>query len=273
MRTESRTQSRPCPGVGRQQSCQRQGKPAGHHRGLRAGHVKTRVIRELGRTSRLLGSNRRSRGDRHKQHPGVYWLTRPANEPTSARAGEGHGIQRVNPRYRKGAKSGPTGKDEGSRSNAQYRGSGRKPGPEAWGTEAQGTHDNTQRSAGRQCRAWRWWQGTAGGTLSPQTVCTKLAPSAQESGRMRMHSDGQQKPCRLVVSSTARLMAPTGPLLTNRMSELLTYGSVGGGGSNPSLYPAADAEWRVLFGSQRRWPRAAQAGRYAPKPALICRGS
>ncbi len=29
-----------------------------------------------------------------------------------------------------------------------------------------------------------------------------------------------------------------GPLLTNRMSELLTYGSVGGVGSNPGPYPA-----------------------------------
>jgi hypothetical protein len=87
MRTESRTQSRPCPGVGRQQSCQRQGKPAGHHRGLRAGHVKTRVIRELGRTSRLLGSNRRMEGDRRNQHPGSYWSTRLVSELTLAQAG------------------------------------------------------------------------------------------------------------------------------------------------------------------------------------------
>ena len=35
--------------------------------------------------------------------------------------------ERVNPRYRKGAKSGPTGMDEGSRSNAQYRGAGDSP--------------------------------------------------------------------------------------------------------------------------------------------------
>jgi hypothetical protein len=82
-----RTQSRRCAGTGRQQSCPRQGKRAGHHRGLRAGHVSKRVIRELGRASRLLGSNRRSKGDRRNQHPGVRGPTRPADEPTLAQAG------------------------------------------------------------------------------------------------------------------------------------------------------------------------------------------
>ena len=82
----NRTQSQPSLGVGRQQSCPCYGKRAGHHRGLRAGHVFTGVIRELGRASRLLGSNRRSKGDRRNQHPGVCWPTRPADEPTPARA-------------------------------------------------------------------------------------------------------------------------------------------------------------------------------------------
>ncbi len=83
----NRTQSRLCASAGRQQSCPRQGERAGHHRGLRAGHVGKRVIRELGRASRLLGSNRRSKGDRRKQHPGVWWPTRPTSEPTLAQAG------------------------------------------------------------------------------------------------------------------------------------------------------------------------------------------
>jgi hypothetical protein len=83
----SRTQSRRCAGSGRQQSCSRYGKWAGHHRGLRAGHVDKGVIRELGRASRLLGRNSRSKGDRRKQHPGVCWTTRPAGEPTLAQAG------------------------------------------------------------------------------------------------------------------------------------------------------------------------------------------
>ena len=80
-------QSRRCAGSGRQQSCSRQGKRAGHHRGLRAGHVDKWVIRELGRASRLLGNNRRSKGDRRNQHPGVSWSTRPVDEPTPAQAG------------------------------------------------------------------------------------------------------------------------------------------------------------------------------------------
>jgi hypothetical protein len=49
--------------------------------------VHKRVIRELGRASRLLGNSRRSKGDRHNQHPGVCWLTWPADEPTLAQAG------------------------------------------------------------------------------------------------------------------------------------------------------------------------------------------
>ncbi len=83
----NRTESRPYEVPGRQQSSSRQGKRAGHHRGLRAGHGFRGVIRELGRTSRLLGSNSRSKGDRRNQHPGVWWPTRPASEPTPAQAG------------------------------------------------------------------------------------------------------------------------------------------------------------------------------------------
>jgi hypothetical protein len=81
----NRTQSRRCASIGRQPSCSRQGKWTGHHRDLRAGHVLTGVIRELGRASRLLGSNRRSTGDRRNQHPGVCWPTRLAHEPNLGR--------------------------------------------------------------------------------------------------------------------------------------------------------------------------------------------
>ena len=83
----NRTQSRRHGVTGRQQACSRQGKRAGHHRGLRAGHGFRGVTRELGRASRLLGTNRRSEGDRRNQHPGVRGPTRPANEPTPAPAG------------------------------------------------------------------------------------------------------------------------------------------------------------------------------------------
>ena len=82
-----RTQSRPYAGMGRQQSCLRQGKWAGHHRGLRARHGIKWVIRELGRASRLLGKQSRTTGDRLNQHPGGCWPTRPAGEPNLAQAG------------------------------------------------------------------------------------------------------------------------------------------------------------------------------------------
>ena len=83
----NRTQSRRCPVVGRQQSCSRQGKRVGRHRGLRAGHVFRRVARELGRASRLLGAHRRSMGDRLYQHPGAEWPTPSVSEPSLAPAG------------------------------------------------------------------------------------------------------------------------------------------------------------------------------------------
>jgi hypothetical protein len=81
-----RTQSRQSALIGRQQSCLRSGQRAGHHRSLRAGHVCTGVARELGRASRLLGSNSRSEGHRPNQDPGVPRPARPLDEPTSARA-------------------------------------------------------------------------------------------------------------------------------------------------------------------------------------------
>ena len=86
-RPGNRSQSRRYADIGRQQSCSRQGKRAGHHRGLRAGHVDKWVIRELGRASRLLGTDRRSKGDRRNQHPGVSWPTRPVDEPTPVQTG------------------------------------------------------------------------------------------------------------------------------------------------------------------------------------------
>ena len=82
----NRLESRQYAASGRQQSWPRQGERRGHHRGLRAGHVDKWVIRELGRASRLLGSNSRNEGDRLNQHPGVCWPTRPAGEPTLAQA-------------------------------------------------------------------------------------------------------------------------------------------------------------------------------------------
>jgi len=76
--------------------------------------------------------------------------------------------------------------------------------------------------------------------LSPLTVSTKLARIAKESRRKGLRLDGQQQSCRLW-ARPLQVFDPKGPLLTNRMSELLTYGSVGGGGRKPAPYPALDA--------------------------------
>jgi hypothetical protein len=82
----NRSKSRQHAVTGRHQSCPRDGKWMGHHRGLRAGHVFTGVIRELGRASRLLGSNS-WKGDQPSQHPGIRRATLLADEPNLARAG------------------------------------------------------------------------------------------------------------------------------------------------------------------------------------------
>ena len=66
-------------------------------------------------------------------------------------------------------------------------------------------------------------------------------------------------PCGVV---TCKAFGSRGPLLTNRMTQLVTYGSVGGVGRKLGPYPAADAGWRVLSAFQRPRSRAAQAGRW-----------
>ncbi len=83
---DNRAESRQHAVTGRQQSCSRNGKRTGHHRGLRTWHESKGVNRELGRASRLLGSNSRITGDRLNQHPGNWWRTPPADEPNSAQA-------------------------------------------------------------------------------------------------------------------------------------------------------------------------------------------
>jgi len=40
------------------------------------------------------------------------------------------------------------------------------------------------------------------------------------------------------------------PVLTNRMREYFTYGSVGGAGGNPGPYPAANSRPASQFGSR-----------------------
>src|SRR6266404_3239123 len=67
-------------------------------------------------------------------------------------------------------------------------------------------------------------------------------------------------PCGVV---NCKVLGPQGPLLTNRMTELVTYGSVGGVGRKPGPYPVPNpamtsqfhvgCQWRGV-GDPRRWP-------------------
>ena len=103
--------------------------------------------------------------------------------------------------------------------------------------------------------------------MSPQTVSTKLAWIAQ-----RVQAQGfalgwaatVMSPCGVV---NCKVLGPRGPLLTNRMRELLTYGSVGGVGGNPGPYPAANEEERVQagfpFGGSCRAPPHGSSGSLA----------
>lgn len=109
--------------------------------------------------------------------------------------------------------------------------------------------------------AWRLCQGKTGGTLSPTTVSTKVVQFAQESKRKGLREDGQQQPCRLW-SRKPQVLGPKGSLLTNRMSELFTYGSVGGVGRKPGSYPAANGLSAVrssVAGIRERAVRSAAA--------------
>ena len=65
--------------------------------------------------------------------------------------------------------------------------------------------------------------------MSAPTVSTRLAQIA----------GGQQRVIRLDGVPLGSLAAR--PVLTNRMREYFTYGSVGGAGGNPGPYPAANA--------------------------------
>jgi len=237
----NRTQSRRYPVTARQQSCPRQGERAGHHRGLRAGHVDKWVIRELGRASRLLGNNRRSKGDRRNQHPGVWWPTRPAGEPTPAFTGRNtkrSASTQGTGREPKADRPGRTKAVVATHSTAgqwetadRTRGEPRPKGPTitlAGAREGNAGHDVSAKERQE-------------GTLSPQTVLTKLARIAQEPGRRGLRfgwAATVMTPCGVV---NCKVLGPRGPLLTNRMSELFTYGSVGGVGSNPGSYPAPNS--------------------------------
>ena len=66
-------------------------------------------------------------------------------------------------------------------------------------------------------------------------------------------------PCGVV---NCKALGPQGPLLTNRMTELVTYGSVGGVGRKPGPYPAAHPAMTSLFHAGRQWRGVADARRW-----------
>jgi hypothetical protein len=60
-------------------------------------------------------------------------------------------------------------------------------------------------------------------------------------------------PCGVV---NCKAFGPLGSLLTNRMTQLVTYGSVGGVGRKPGPYPAVDAPIAFCFHIERQRRRA-----------------
>jgi len=68
-------------------------------------------------------------------------------------------------------------------------------------------------------------------------------------------------PCGVV---NCKVLGPQGPLLTNRVKEIFTHGSVGGVGSNPGPYPEASPGESPRLRVRKRWAaRIAQFCRFA----------
>src|ERR1700690_2649313 len=65
-------------------------------------------------------------------------------------------------------------------------------------------------------------------------------------------------PCGVV---NCKAFGPLGSLLTNRMTQLVTYGSVGGVGRKPGPYPALDAAVAFSVPGGRKRRGASEAGR------------
>jgi hypothetical protein len=67
-------------------------------------------------------------------------------------------------------------------------------------------------------------------------------------------------PCGVV---NCKAFGPQGPLLTNRMTQLVTYGSVGGVGRKPGPYPALDAAMSFSLHGGLHWRGASDVRRWA----------
>ena len=66
-------------------------------------------------------------------------------------------------------------------------------------------------------------------------------------------------PCGVV---NCKAFGPLGSLLTNRMTQLVTYGSVGGVGRNPGPYPAGNGARASLLQTRCCWRAVPEAERY-----------
>ena len=84
--------------------------------------------------------------------------------------------------------------------------------------------------------------------MSASTVSTRLAQIA-EYGQQCVMRLGWERPRSLALRR----------VLTNRMREFFTYGSVGGAGGNPGSYPAANGGWALRLLLRRR-PAVAELG-------------
>jgi hypothetical protein len=83
--------------------------------------------------------------------------------------------------------------------------------------------------------------------LSPLTVSTKLAQIAKQSEHEGVLMGSNSHVALGTRYPQGLWSGLSGPSLTNRMSQLLTYGSVGGVGRKPGPYPAAKPARATLF--------------------------
>jgi hypothetical protein len=100
--------------------------------------------------------------------------------------------------------------------------------------------------------------------LSPLTVSTKLAQIAKQSEHEGVLMGSNSHVALGTRYPQGLWSGLSGPSLTNRMSQLLTYGSVGGVGRKPGPYPALErrdyasvpipAHWRGV-GEPQRWSK------------------
>ena len=183
-------------------------------------------VRELGRASRLLEGASRRTDDRPNQHPGVCSGTRAAHEPTPARAGrdtkasastQGTGGEpKANQPGRTKAVVATHSTAGRWRTTVWKRGEPRPKGPT---TKAERRRDS---EAGHDLRAKERQERHRAHQLYPRNS------HGLQQGQQRVMRWGGAPP-----------WSPIGRwVLTNRMSELFTYGSVGGAEGNLGSYPA-----------------------------------